>query len=134
MIKKFLLIIALFMITLFSASAKDRVNIKHIDNNIEIISINFPSTLYFYNSKSNDLRIKVEGTKNENIIYNELIYNIKGNELTISLENYSDKENTRFIDSTLIKIYIPIQYLEKTGTNGRKYISFKKNDSGNSTY
>jgi excisionase family DNA binding protein len=60
-------------------------------------------------------------------IKDDVSFKIKGNVLNIALDSYHPFDSTKFNDPDKIKIYIPIQFIDKTGT---KYISFKKNDNG----
>ena len=126
--KKILLI--LFLAITFNCFADDTVSVKYIDDDIENIIVDFPSTICFYNAKKQDskfITIKVEDVLDKEIIKDDVSFKIKGNVLNIVLDSYHPFDSTKFNDPNKIKIYIPIQFIDKTGT---KYISFKKNDNG----
>lgn len=129
--KKIIFILTLLFTITFTGKAESIVSTKCIDDNIETIVVNFPSTICFYKAPVLDcqkITVKVEDDLDKDIITNDINYKIKGNKLSIDLENYYPTDSTRFNDPSKVKIYIPIQFINNTES---KYISFKKNDSGN---
>ena len=118
------------MVFTLNGNAENVVSVKHIDDNVEVIAVDFPSTLCFYAAKradSKNIKIFVEDELDKDIVYNDISFKMKGNELVIKLDGYHPEDSTRFNDPNKIKIYIPFQFLDKTTT---KYISFRKNDNG----